>query len=131
MVDVCKRPDTSEYMKIPPPIIHSDRAMARETSSGHQPAMQPAEGCGVKRLDAGGVQQGQRVSGHPDKRGAQAMKYVVTGINKLTGEREPVTKPYSEWKAREMRDKLAARQHCKSAYKCLKVEPADVEGNLW
>ena len=52
------------------------------------------------------------------------MKYVVTGINKMTGEREPVTKPHSEWKAREMRDKLATRQHRKSAYKCLKVEPA-------
>ena len=118
-------------MKLPPPIIRSNRAMARKASRGHQSALQPTKGSRVKRLDAGGVQQGQRVSGHPDKRGSQAMKYVVTGINKLTGEREPVTKPHSEWKAREMRDKLAARQHCKSAYKCLKVEPADVEGNLW
>ena len=37
--------------------------------------------------------------------------YVVTGINKLTGEREAVTKPHSLWKTREMRDKLASRQH--------------------
>lgn len=59
------------------------------------------------------------------------MKYVVTGINKMTGEREPVTKPHSEWKAREMREKLAARQHSKSAYKWLKVEPAIKEGSLW
>lgn len=59
------------------------------------------------------------------------MKYVVTGINKMTGEREPVTKPHSEWKAREMRDKLATRQHRKSAYKWLKVEPAVKEGSLW
>ena len=58
-------------------------------------------------------------------------KCVVTGINRLRGEREPVSKPHSEWKAREMRDKLAARQHCKSAYKRLKVEPAVKEGSIW
>ncbi len=58
------------------------------------------------------------------------MKYIITGINRLTGEREAVTKPHSEWKTRELRDKLAARQHCRSAYKCLKVEPATQEGDL-
>lgn len=58
-------------------------------------------------------------------------KYVATGISRLTGEREPVTRPHSLWKTREMRDKLAARQHCRSAYKRLKVEPADKEGDLW
>lgn len=58
-------------------------------------------------------------------------KYVVTDINRLTGEREPVTKPHSEWKTRELRDKLAAKQHCRSAYKCLKVEPACRDGSLW
>lgn len=62
---------------------------------------------------------------------AQNMKYVVTGINRLTGERQPVTNPHSEWKTREMRDKLAAKQHCRSAYKCLKVEPAIKEGDIW
>lgn len=62
---------------------------------------------------------------------AQNMKYVVTGINRLTGEREPVTKPHSEWKCREMREKLVARQHSRSAYSRLKVEPADREGSLW
>ena len=93
--------------------------------------MQPSEGCRVERLDAGGVQQSQRVPGYPNKGDSHSMKWVVTGINKLTGEREPVTKPHSEWKAREMRDKLAARQHCKSAYKWLKVEPAEREGDLW
>ena len=82
-------------------------------------------------MDTEDVQYGQRVQGHPDKRGSQAMKWIVTGINKLTGEREPVTKPHSERKAREMRDKLAARNHCKSAYKWLKVEPAVKEGSLW
>ena len=59
------------------------------------------------------------------------MKYVVTGVNRLTGEREPVTKPHSEWKCREMRDKLVARQHSHSAYSRLKVEPAEKEGCLW
>lgn len=59
------------------------------------------------------------------------MKYVVTGINKLTGEREPVSRPYSEWKARLLRDKLASRQHGKSAFKRLKVEPAVEEGCIW
>lgn len=57
--------------------------------------------------------------------------YVVTGINKLTGEREAVTKPHSLWKTREMRDKLASRQHSRSAYKWLKVEPAVREGRLF
>lgn len=59
------------------------------------------------------------------------MKYVVTGINRLTGEREPVTKPHRLWKTREMRDKLAAKQHSRSAYKWLKVEPAIREGDIW
>ena len=58
-------------------------------------------------------------------------KYIVTGINKLTGEREPVTAPHSLTKTREMRDKLAARQHCRSAYKWLKIEPAEKEGRVW
>jgi hypothetical protein len=57
--------------------------------------------------------------------------YVVTGINRLTGEREAVTRPHGLTKTCEMRDKLAARQHCRSAYKLLKVEPADREGSLW
>ncbi|MCR4957854.1 MAG: hypothetical protein K6B13_04510 [Prevotella sp.] len=61
----------------------------------------------------------------------QIAKYVVTGINKLTGEREAVTRPHSLWKTRELRDKLAARQHCRSAYKWLKVEPAESEGSIW
>lgn len=57
--------------------------------------------------------------------------YVVTGINKLTGEREPVTSPHSLNKTQEMRDRLAARQHSRSAYKWLKIEPAEREGSLW
>lgn len=59
------------------------------------------------------------------------MKYVVTGISRLTGERVAVSSPHSLTKACEMRDKMAARQHCRSAYKWLKVEPAEREGSLW
>ena len=57
--------------------------------------------------------------------------YVVTGINRLTGEREAVTRPHGLYKTCELRDKLAARQHCRSAYSRLKVEPLDREGELW
>ena len=57
--------------------------------------------------------------------------YVVTGISRLTGERVAVTAPHSLTKTQEMRDRLAARQHCRSAYKWLKVEPATKEGRLW
>ena len=59
------------------------------------------------------------------------MKWIVTGINKLTGVREPVTRPYSEHVARELRDKLCKRSHCKSVYSRLKVEPAVQEGSLF
>lgn len=105
--------------------------MARKASRGHKSALQSPCGCRVERLDAKDVPERQCVCGYPNKGDSHSMKWVVTGINKLTGEREPVTKPHSEWKAREMRDKLAARQHCKSAYKWLKVEPAEREGDLW
>lgn len=57
--------------------------------------------------------------------------YVVTGINRMTGEREAVTAPHSLTKTREMRDRLVARQHSRSVYKWLKVEPAEREGRLW
>lgn len=57
--------------------------------------------------------------------------YVVTGISKMTGERVAVTAPHSLTKTREMRDKLASRQNCRSAYKWLKVEPVERKGSLW
>ena len=46
-------------MKIPPPTIRSYRTVARQKARGHQSAMQPSEGCGIKRLDT------QDVPGHP------------------------------------------------------------------
>ena len=58
-------------------------------------------------------------------------KYVVTGISKLSGEREVVTKPHGLTKTLELRDKLAARQHCRTAYRRLKIEHAEREGRLW
>ena len=57
--------------------------------------------------------------------------YVVTGINKLTGEREAVTSPHHLMKVIEMRDRLAARQHSRSAYKRLKIESATREGKIF
>lgn len=56
--------------------------------------------------------------------------YVVTGINRLKGEREAVTRPHGLTKTCEMRDKLVARQHCRSAYSRLKVKSA-LEDNIW
>ena len=55
----------------------------------------------------------------------------MTGISRLTGERVAVSSPHSLTKCCEMRDKMVARQHCRSAYKWLKVEPAEKEGRLW
>ena len=58
-------------------------------------------------------------------------KYIVTGINKLTGEREPVCKPHGLTKTMELYGKFKERQHSRSAYKHLKIEPAAREGDLW
>ena len=33
-------------------------------------------------------------------------RYIITAINRLTGEREAISSPRSEWKAREMLDKM-------------------------
>lgn len=57
--------------------------------------------------------------------------YVVTGINKLSGEREAVCSPHGMTKTLELYEKFKARQHCRSAYKHLKIEPAAREGDLW
>lgn len=54
-------------MKIPPPTICSYRSMARQKARGHQSAMQPSEGCGVKRLDKENVQGRPRVYRHSDQ----------------------------------------------------------------
>lgn len=58
-------------MKIPPPTICSYRTVARQKARGHQPAMQPSEGCGVERLDTQDVPEHQRVCGYSDKGGSK------------------------------------------------------------
>ena len=53
------------------PTICSYRSMARQKARGHQPAMQPSEGCRVERLDAQNVPEHQRVCGYSDKGGSK------------------------------------------------------------
>lgn len=61
------------------------------------------------------------------------MKYVVTGENRLTGEREAISSPHSEWKAHDLMLKYKGyqvRAGKNSAYTRLKVLPACTEGEL-
>lgn len=61
----------------------------------------------------------------------QEKKYVVTGINKLSGERMAITSPHSQKVCQRMRDALAAKTHRYSAYIRLKVEPKDLQLKLF
>lgn len=38
------------------------------------------------------------------------MKYVVTGVNRLTGEREAISLPHAEWKAHDLMRKYKGYQ---------------------
>lgn len=61
------------------------------------------------------------------------MKYVVAGVNRLTGERETISSPHSEWKAYDLMQKhkgLQLKAGKSSAYTRLKVQPACTEGEL-
>ena len=61
------------------------------------------------------------------------MKYVATGVNRLTGERETISSPHSEWKAYDLMQKykgLQLKAGKSSAYTKLKVLPACTEGEL-
>ncbi len=61
------------------------------------------------------------------------MKYVVTGVNRLTGERETISSPHAEWKAHDLMIKYKGyqvRAGKNSAYTHLKVMPASQEGEL-
>lgn len=61
------------------------------------------------------------------------MKYVVTGVNRLTGEREAISSPHSKWKAYDLMRKYKGyqvRAGKNSAYTHLKVMPANQEGEL-
>jgi len=61
------------------------------------------------------------------------MNYVVTGINRLTGERSVISNPAPKEKtlAKLERWKLAVGRQQYPAYTNLKVEPAEREGSLW
>ena len=54
-------------------------------------------------------------------------KYVITAINRLTGEREEISRPHSEWKTRELLLKIqrtpGRAQYRQRAYKNPKMEP--------
>lgn len=54
-------------------------------------------------------------------------KYVITAINRLTGEREEISSPHSEWKARELLLKMQRTPNRTSyrtrAYKNPRLEP--------
>lgn len=61
------------------------------------------------------------------------MKYIVTGINRLTGEREAISSPHSEWKAYDLMQKYKGWQRKagkESSYTRLKVMQACNEGEL-
>lgn len=71
------------------------------------------------------------VVGRLKERINHANLYVVTGVNKLTGEREAVSMPLDYTAACRMRDRYARQQHRGSAWKMLKVESAVKEGSLF
>lgn len=58
------------------------------------------------------------------------MKYVVTAVNRLTGEREAISSPHAEWKAYELLAKardMQRRSGSRSAWLRPRVEPAQTE----
>lgn len=66
-------------------------------------------------------------------RNDKSMKYVVTGINRLTGEREAISRPHEKFRCETLKRRYAQRYadgHGKP-YTRLRVEPADREGDLW
>lgn len=61
------------------------------------------------------------------------MKYVVTAINRLTGEREAISLPHEKFRAETMKRQYLQKYTCKRnrPFIRLRVEPVDKEGNLW
>jgi hypothetical protein len=57
-------------------------------------------------------------------------RYVITGINRLTGLRETISRCYPLKEARRLRDALASRQKRNSAYSRLKVQVYDTQLHL-
>lgn len=58
-------------------------------------------------------------------------KWVITGLNRLTGEREAVTNPHRRDTTVAMLERLKRRQNSKSAYRLLRMKPAEEEGWLF
>lgn len=58
-------------------------------------------------------------------------KWVVTAVNRLTGEREVISRPHNRDTTATMLERLKRRQNSKSAYRLLRMKPADEEGRLW
>lgn len=59
------------------------------------------------------------------------MKWVITGVSRLTGERDVISSPHPKEEARRLMSQATERQHRFSAYYHLRLEPAVREGNLW
>lgn len=59
-----------------------------------------------------------------------AQMYVVTGINRLTGERGVCSRAYDLERCQKVRDAMAKKNHRLSVWTRLKVEPAIREGNF-
>ena len=58
-------------------------------------------------------------------------KWVITGVNRLMGEREVVSNPHRRQATEDMLRRMKQRQNSKSAYSLLRMKPADEEGRLW
>ena len=61
------------------------------------------------------------------------MKYIVTAINRLTGEREVISRPHEKFRAETMKRRYIQRyvDVQNRPYTRLKVEPAAGGGELW
>lgn len=123
-------------MKIPPPIIRSNRTVARQEARGHQPALQPSEGHRAERLDTSDVPERQRVCRHSDKGSGKAMNkdselWVITSRNRLTGEDYVISSPMGKEQALRLMKQQKRKNHSHSSWSRLKVVPAIREGNLF
>lgn len=60
-------------------------------------------------------------------------KYVVTGLNRLTGEREVISSPHEKFRCETLKLQYAQRYAGSRGkpYIRLRVEPAASEGDLW
>lgn len=58
-------------------------------------------------------------------------KWVITGVNRLTGERETVTRPHNRDTTVAMLERLKRRQNSKSAYSLLRMKAAETEGRIF